>query len=101
MNQVLTCISTNNITELNELIYAGAKLVCVKIGILSKITKEKSKPGWEFRLETQIKNPTKTAKSDKKKTAGINRNRKKRQHRKTLQYNLRKYTRKYWQRKED
>ena len=55
VNQVLTCISTNNLTELNELIYAGAKLVCEKIGIPSKITKEKSKPGWEFRLETQIK----------------------------------------------
>ena len=55
MNQVLTYISTNNITELNELIYAGAKLVCEKIRIPSKSTKEKSKPGWEFRLETQIK----------------------------------------------
>ena len=56
VNQVLTCISTNNITELNELIYAGAKLVCEKIRIPSKITKEKSKQGWESRLETQIKN---------------------------------------------
>ena len=45
MNQVLTYISTNNITELNELIYAGAKLVCEKIGIPTKSTKEKSKPG--------------------------------------------------------
>ena len=54
VNQVLTYISTNNITELNELTYAGAKLVCEKIGILSKTTKEKSKPGLEFRLETQI-----------------------------------------------
>ena len=45
MNQVLTDISTNNITELNELIYAGAKLVCKKTGILSKSTKGKSKPG--------------------------------------------------------
>ena len=26
--QVLTFISTNNITDLSELIYAGAKLVC-------------------------------------------------------------------------
>ena len=34
-------ISTNNITELNELIYAGAKLVCKKIGILLKSTKKK------------------------------------------------------------
>ena len=55
VNQVLTYISTNNITELNELIYAGAKLVCEKIGILSKSTKKKSKPGWEFRLETLVK----------------------------------------------
>ena len=54
INQLLTYISTNNITELNELIYAGAKLVCVKIGIPSRSTKKKSKPGWEIRLETQI-----------------------------------------------
>ena len=33
VNQLLTCISTNNITKINELIYAGAKLVCEKIGI--------------------------------------------------------------------
>ena len=51
VNQVLTCISTNNITKSNELTYADAKLVCEKIGIPSKITKEKSKPGWEFRLD--------------------------------------------------
>ena len=36
-------MSTNNITELNELIYAGAKLVCGKIGIPSKSTKKKVK----------------------------------------------------------
>ena len=56
VNQVLTCISTNDITKLSELIYAGTKLVCEKIEIPSKITKGKSKPGWEFQLETQIKN---------------------------------------------
>ena len=33
VNQVLTYISTNNTTELTKLIYAGAKLVCEKIGI--------------------------------------------------------------------
>ena len=78
VNQVLTCISTNNITKLKQLIYAGAKLVCEKIGIPSKITKEKSKPEWEFRLETQIKNLRKQLKVIKqKKNAGINRNRKK------------------------
>ena len=31
MNELLTHISTNNIIELNELIYARAKLVCDKI----------------------------------------------------------------------
>ena len=34
-------------TELNELIDAGTKLVCEKIGIPSKNIKKKSKPGWE------------------------------------------------------
>ena len=48
INQVLSYISTNNITELNELIL----LVCEKIGISSKSTKKKSKPGWEIQLET-------------------------------------------------
>ena len=56
MNQVLTYIPTNNITDLNELIYAEAKLVCENIGIPSKNMKEKSKSGWEFRLKTQIEN---------------------------------------------
>ena len=55
INQVLPYISTNNITELNELIYTGAKLVSEKIGIPSKSTKKKSKPGWEIQIETQKK----------------------------------------------
>ena len=55
INQVLTYISTDNIIELTELIYAGVKLVCEKIGIPSKSTKEKSKPGWEFQINTQGK----------------------------------------------
>ena len=33
INRVLLYIWMNNITELNELIYAGAKLVCEKIRI--------------------------------------------------------------------
>ena len=67
VNHVLAYISTNNITELNELIYAGEKLVGKKIGIPSKSTKEKSKPGWEFQQETQIKKSAKTDKNDKTK----------------------------------
>ena len=41
LNQVLLYISTNNITELNELIYAWVKLLCKKIVIPSKSTKKK------------------------------------------------------------
>ena len=55
INQMLPYISTNNISELNDLIYAGAKLVCEKIGVPSKSTKKQSKPGGEVRLEIQIK----------------------------------------------
>ena len=77
VNQVLTYISTNNKPELNELIYAGAKLVCEKIGVPSKNMKEKSKLGWEFRLETRIENLRKQLKVIKQmKNAEINRNKK-------------------------
>ena len=55
INQVLPYISTNNTTELNELIYAGAKLVCETIGIPSKATRKNSKPGREIWLDSQIK----------------------------------------------
>ena len=43
INQVPSYISTNNITELNELVNAGAKIVCEKNGIPSKSTKKKQK----------------------------------------------------------
>ena len=71
INQVLPYLSMNNITELNELIYAGAKLVCEKIGIPSKSTKKKSKPGWGIRLETQIKNLRKQAKMIRKRKDAV------------------------------
>ena len=75
INQILPYIATNNITEVNELTYAGAKLVCEKIGVLSKSTKKQSKPVWKIRLETQIKNLRKQAKMVKKKDPGISGNR--------------------------
>ena len=53
INQVLRYIITNNVTELNELIYAEAKLVFEKTG---KEQGKNLKPGWEIRLETQMKN---------------------------------------------
>ena len=40
INHILSYIPTNNITELNELINAGAKLVCENIGIPSESTKK-------------------------------------------------------------
>ena len=57
INHILPYIPTNNITELNELIYTGSKLVCENIGIPSKSTKKQQKPGWEIRLESKKKNP--------------------------------------------
>ena len=78
INHILPYIPMNNITELIELIYAGAKLVCEKIGIPSKSTKKQSKPGWEIRLETQIKKIRKQTRMIKKrealKKAGTKRN---------------------------
>ena len=52
IDQVLTYISTNNITELNELIYAGTKISLES----PQNAWKKSKPGWEIQLEMQIKN---------------------------------------------
>ena len=49
VNDFLTNIPTN-ITELNDVIYAGAKLVCEKIGVHLKTTEKHSKPGWQVRI---------------------------------------------------
>ena len=61
INHILPYIPTNNITELKKSIYAGAKLVCENIGIPSKSMKKQQKPGWEIRLESQIKKLRKQA----------------------------------------
>ena len=66
VNVLLTNISTNNITELNDLIYTGAKFVCTKIGVPLKTTDRKSKPGWEIRLESQIRKLRQQAKIQKR-----------------------------------
>ena len=66
INHILPYIPTNNITELNELIYAVAKLVCENSGIPSKSTKKQQTSGWEIRRESQIKKTTKTSPNDKK-----------------------------------
>ena len=43
IDHILPYIPMNNITELNELIYAGAKLVCENIGIPSKKQQQKTR----------------------------------------------------------
>ena len=45
ISELLTRISTNNITEFNKRIYVGGKLVCDSIGVPQ-----------EIRLETEIRN---------------------------------------------
>ena len=45
VNDLLTNIPTNIITELNDLIYAGVKLVCEKIGVPLKTIDRKSNSG--------------------------------------------------------
>ena len=56
INELINHITTNNITELNKLIYSVVKLVCDKIGVLSKNMNRNSDPEWEIWLETQIRN---------------------------------------------
>ena len=55
VNQLLKYIPNDNITELNELIYAGTKLVDEKIVILLRNPKRNTKLGWERKLEGQIR----------------------------------------------
>ena len=68
---MLPYILTNNISELNYLTKAGAKLVCEKIWVPSKSTKKQFKPEWGIRQETQIKKSTKTSQNSKQKEPRI------------------------------
>ena len=67
INQILLHIPTNNITEVNELIYAGAKLVCEKIGIPPKKHEQKVKTKMGNSTGNANKKPTKTGQNDKTK----------------------------------
>ena len=53
---LITNIAMNNITELNNLINPGVKLVNEKVGYPCKSKNRKAKPGWETRTETKIRN---------------------------------------------
>ena len=61
--ELLTHISTNDITKLNEIIHAGVKLFSTKIGVPWKNTNRNSKPRWKIRLEAQIRNLLQQAKT--------------------------------------
>ena len=45
VNRLLPNIPTVNISEINQLIYSGAKLVCDKIGISRRNPNRNTKPG--------------------------------------------------------
>ena len=69
------------IKMLNQNMIQRAKLVCEKIGIISKITKKKLKPGWEIRLEMLKKKKRKLTKMIKqRKNPGTFRDKRKRKH---------------------
>ena len=53
VNDLLTNILTNDITKFNDLIYAGADLVCEKIRVPLKTKEWKSKPWWELCKNTK------------------------------------------------
>ena len=57
VNKLLFNIPEQNITELNELIYGGAKRFCDESPVPLKNPKKKLKKlGWEIRLEEWLKN---------------------------------------------
>ena len=81
IKQVVPYISTNSITELNEVIYAGNKLVWKKIGIPSQSSKKiKTRKGNS--TGNANKKSTKRGQNDikQRKDAGIRRNKKEKGH---------------------
>ena len=73
-------ITTKSITELNELIYTGAKLVWDKIGVSLMNTNRNIKPGWDIRLETSIRNLRLVKMLRKRKTRGYVGRKREKQH---------------------
>ena len=54
-NRLFQHIPNNSIIELNELIYTGAKLVIDKISDNLRNPNRSTKPGWEMKIEGQIR----------------------------------------------
>ena len=65
INQMLPYISTNDITELNDLIYAGVKLVYEKIGVPTKKYEETVKTRMGSSTGNPDKKSTKTSQNGK------------------------------------
>ena len=74
---IINTYYNEHITELNKLICAGGKLVSDKIGVPLKNTNWHSKPGYEIRLETQIRNLQQAKMIRKRENAGTSWNEKK------------------------
>ena len=55
VNELLPNIPTSKIIELNELIYARAKLFCNKIGVPRGNPNENTKPEWKSSRERQVR----------------------------------------------
>ena len=77
-----------DITELNNLIYAEAKLVHDRTGISQRNSNKNTKPGWEIRPERQIKKQHESRKILKKEKYTWNEIVEKRQHLTTLTIQL-------------
>ena len=68
VNKLLPIIPTGNIMELNELIYAWAKLTGDKIVVLLRNPNKNTKLGREIRLEGQVKTLPQRANMQSKET---------------------------------
>ena len=76
VNDLLTNIPTNNITDLNDLIYAGAKLVCEKSGSPEDHRqKVKTRVGTQIRFaDEKTKTTSKNTKTEHENIFGRSRN---------------------------
>ena len=100
-SKLLPNIPTHDITELNELIYVGAKLVYDEIGVRLKNPNRNTKPGWEIKSERlEIATISESAEEEKKQGyVGIKRPKQNR--RQAWQYNLKKLLKRHRWKKGD
>ena len=55
MSRILGMVSTTNLTEINDLVFAGVVIVAEKLGVKSSQSQRKdNQPWWKRRLEGQI-----------------------------------------------